>query len=543
MSASSKSVLLLYADKYYLTNQVFPAGLDLIARHLRRRGHRVVIAYPFLPDRDVAKNIRDAIRRTEPDCVGIAIRNIDTCMSCEEHGNLEGPHYRTFYFLPQIREVVLEVKNTVPHVPVVAGGGAFTMSPVAILTYLGLDYGVVGEGEESLCRFIEAFPDNAKIRQIPNMVYRSEEGYKVNRRQPYRFDRDLSLEDRDDGFNFALQATGVPVQVKRGCHHRCSYCVEPLIEGRRFIFRPVASVINELKTIAGALEPADRVFFVDTEFNVPDLGHGGALVRAILREGLHERFRFVTQLIPTPFDASFAALLAEANFSVVLSCESFSNAVLGNNYIAYGEKDILEAVGLCEKVSMPCAVSLIFGLPGETDQTMLHSFSRMKEYPEAPLRSYEYTVGGRIYAGTPLCQYVEKERPLNNLYGTQSPGYLSPYYYCAPVSPFGLHEHVRQAVPDVLCHRKRYDEGAFEEAAIGYLSDHGLWEDAVKRFSGSDVRVQSGIYDYLFKRLLHVGRQDHARSISRAMLESMMAADGDFDPGQAEVVRFYLSHL
>jgi len=543
MSAPSKSVLLLYADKYYLLNQVFPFGLDLISRHVRRRGHRAVMAHPFLPDRDYKRNIRDAIRRTEPDCVGIGIRNLDTCMSCEQHGDFEGRDYRTFYFLPQIKEVVSEVKKTIPHIPLVVGGGAFTMSPVAILTYLGLDYGVVGEGEEPFCRFIEAFPDKDKISQIPNMVYRCQDGYKVNRRQRYSFDTDLALEHRDEGFDFALQATGVPVQVKRGCHHRCSYCVEPLIEGRRFVFRPIDSVINELNTIADTLEAADRVFFVDTEFNVPDLRHGAALVRALLREGLHERFRFVTQLIPKPFDARFAALLAEANFSVIFSCESFSTAVLGNNHISYGEKDIIRAIEASESAGLHCTVSLIFGLPGEDYKTMDHTLLRMKQYPVCPLRDFEYTIGGRIYAGTPLCEYVERNNPSRDLYGERSPGNLSPYYFCSPASPFDVHEYVREVFSDIVCYHKRYDEGDFEEVAIGYLSDHRLWEDAVERFRGSDVRVQSGIYDYFFKKLLHAGRQQDARSISGAMLENMEGGGDAIDPGQADVVKFYLSHL
>ncbi|MDY6952474.1 MAG: radical SAM protein [Thermodesulfobacteriota bacterium] len=542
MSAYSKSVLLLYADKYYLLNQVFPAGLDLISRYVRRRGHRVVTAHPFLPDRDYKRNIREAIRRTEPDCVGIGIRNLDTCMSCEEHGDYEGRDYRTFYFLPPIRDVVSEIRNTIPEVPLVAGGGAFTMSPVAILTYLGLDYGIVGEGEEPFCQFIEAFPDEEKIRQIPNMVYRCHDGYKVNRRQPYTFDTDLASEDRDDGFDFALQATGVPVQVKRGCHHRCSYCVEPLIEGRQFVFRPIDSVINELKIMA-EVEAADRVFFVDTEFNVPDLRHGTALVKALLREGLHERFRFVTQLIPKPFDASFAALLAEGHFAVVFSCESFSRAVLENNYISYGEKDILGAIEASERAGLHSTVSLIFGLPGEDYQTMDHTLSRMNQYPAGPLREYEYTIGGRIYEGTPLCEYVERNSPSRDLYGKRSQGYVSPYYFCAPESPFRVHEYVRAGSSDMLCYHKRYDEGDFEEVAIGYLSDHQLWGDAVERFRESDMRVQLGIYDYLFKKLLHFGRQDNARDISRAMLEKMSGPGAQIDPGQAEVVKFYLSRL
>lgn len=543
MSANRKNVLLLYVDKYYLLSQVYPFGLNLISNYLRRCGHRVDIACPFLPHGDYKKNLRDAIARTGPDFVGIGIRNLDTCMSCEQYGDFKGDGYQTFYFLPHVKEIVSEIKEAIPHVPIVVGGGAFTVSPIAILKYLGVDYGIIGEGEEPFCRFIEAFPDTERIWHIPGMVYPWQDGYRVNSRQPYRFRPDLALEHREAAFSFAYEATGVPVQVKRGCHHRCSYCVEPLIEGRKFIFRNIDDVIRELKALAHSMEAANRVFFVDTEFNVPDLRHGSELAKAILREGLHERFHFITQLIPRPFDVAFARLLAEAGFSVIFSCESFSNRVLAGNLIAYDERDIIEAMETCEQSSINCTVSLIFGLPGESHETLDHTLSRMRQYPVGPLRNYEYTVGGRIYQGTPLCEYVEKNSLSKNLYGTKSQGYLSPYYFCAPVSPLEVHEYVKNIFPGILCYDKKYDEETRQQLAIGYLSDNGRWDEAVEHFTRSEAAVQAGIYDYLFKKLLDAKRQDDARAISSALLKNIEGGGASLDPGQAEVVRFYLSHL
>ena len=543
MTSSGKKVLLLYADKYYLLHQVYPFGLDLIADYLRRRGHKVEIASPFLPHRDFKKNVREALSRTRPDCVGLGIRNLDTCMSCEQYGDFKGDGYQTFYFLPPVKEIVTEIREAAPHIPVVVGGGAFTVSPVAILKYLGLDYGIVGEGEEPFCRFVEAFPDKERISQIPNMVHPRPEGHQVNHRKPYRFRESSGPDHRDNHFHYALQATGVPVQVKRGCHHRCSYCVEPLIEGRKYSFRDVDEIIEELHVIAHTMEAADRVFFVDTEFNLPDLRHGSQLVRTILREGLHERFRFVTQLIPKPFDLDVAGLLAEAGFSVIFSCESFSDKVLKKNGISYVEKDIIAAIEACEQRRLRSTISLIFGLPGETYDTMDYTLSRMRQYPVGPYRDYEYTVGGRIYQGTPLCEHVEHTAQSNNLYGTKSDGYLMPYYYCAPASPFEVHEYIRKAFPNTLCYDKQYDAATHQQLAIGCLSDHGLWEDAIDRFMESEVAVQASIYDYLFKKLLHAKRQDDARVISSTLLENIERSEGAIDPAQGDVVRFYLNSL
>ncbi len=542
MLTGKKTILLLYADKYYLVNPVYPFGLDIIANHLRNLGHRVEIELPFLPDLDYKKNVSNVISQFRPDFVGLSIRNIDTCMSCEQYGDWRGKDYRTFYFLPQIQEVASQIRRQSPNIPVVVGGGAFTASPQAILECLGLDYGIVGEGEIPFSRFIETFPDKEKISQIPNMVYPCKSGYKVNSQRPYRFESSFWLKQRDRKFNYACRTTGIPVQAKRGCHHKCSYCIEPLIEGREFIFRKIDDVIHELKVIVRGMEEAGTVFFVDTEFNVPNLSYCSDLVRAIVQEGLGDCCRFVTQLIPKPLDENFVELLAEAGFFVVFSCESFSNEVLRKNYIPYRKKDIIEAIEICDRKGLPCTISLIFGLPGETRETMEDTLTNMATYPASPTRKYEYTVGGRVYQGTPLCEYVEKGNQPENLYGTKSDGYLLPYYYCAPLSPFKVRDYVKEKFPDLLCYDNKYEHNNQHGLALCYLCDQALWKDVVQGFGESDVDVQSASYDYLFKQLAQAERTNDARAISTAFLTNL-ENNGPADPGQADVVRFYLGCL
>jgi anaerobic magnesium-protoporphyrin IX monomethyl ester cyclase len=537
-----KSILLFHIDRYYLVNQVYPFGLDLIAAALRTRGHEVEIACAFLPDPNWRKNVWEAISRFRPDVIGMGIRNMDTCMSCEPYGDHEAADYRTFYFLPEIREIASYIRQKAPHVPMVAGGGAFTVAPEAILKYLRLSYGIVGEGEAPFSRFVEAFPDKKKISAIPGMVYVCNGDFKVNPREPFTFDAFCSSGQRDPRFSWAYRATGVPVQVKRGCHHRCSYCVEPLIEGRKFVFRNIGGIIQEMKAMARTMEDAETIFFVDTEFNVPDLRYCTDVVTAILDEGLQDRFRFVTQLIPKPLNSNFVGRLAEARFSVVLSCESFSDDVLKQNCMAYKDEDIVRAIEAFSKAGIHCTVALIFGLPGETSETVAHTLARMKEYPAGPVRIYEYTVGGRIYQGTPLCEYVEREKPTDNLYGTPSGGYLAPYYFCSPYSPFEVEKLVKTAFPGLQCHDNRYDAETHQRLAIGYLCDQRLWDDAVGGFLNAKPSIQLGAYDYLLKQLVRVERWDDAKAISLAFLGNMEKM-GSVDSGQADVARFYLSHL
>jgi hypothetical protein len=279
-----------------------------------------------------------------------------------------------------------------------------------------------------------------------------------------------------------------------------------------------------------------------SKFNIPDLTYCTDLVTAILHEGLEGRFRFVTQLVPKPLNSNFLRLLGEAGFSVVLTSESFSNSVLNQNHMAYKDDDIVQAIEACSKAVVNCTVSLIFGLPGETPETMAHTLARMKEYPVGPMRTYEYTVGGRIYQGTPLCDYVEHEKPTNHLYGTPSGGYLAPYYFCSPYSPFEVERFVRTAFPDLQCHDSRYDAETHQRLAISYLCDQGLWVDAVGCFLTAKPSVQEAAYDYLLKQLVRLERWDDAKTISMAFLDNM-EKQGAADSGQVDVAKFYLSHL
>jgi len=132
------TILLLYTDRYYLIKQVYPFGLDLIADDLRQHGHRVTIEYPFLPDPDPELNLLKILKETRPNVIGLGIRNLDTCLSCEPYGDYVGNDFRTFYFLPEIRRIVDVVKTHSPEIHVIAGGGGFTISPQAMLNDLGL---------------------------------------------------------------------------------------------------------------------------------------------------------------------------------------------------------------------------------------------------------------------------------------------------------------------------------------------------------------------------------------------------------------------
>jgi len=544
MPSKPRRVLLLYTDKYYLVKQVYPYGLDLIANHLRQYGYSVSIEFPFLPDLDPESNLVEILERTNPDLIGLSFRNLDTTMSCEPYGEHEGPGYQTFFFFPELKRFVEILRNLRPDVPIVIGGGAFTISPVPILQMLGIEYGIVGQGEEPLRQLLEAYPDKRELAKIPNVVFKAGNHFHMNPLRSYRFRELGNLRAREKRFNYAYESVGLPIQVKRGCNQNCSYCVEPLIEGRRYIFKDQSDIIAELKKVAEKHGGIRTIFFVDTEFNLPDLDYCSVLVKEIIESGLHKHFRFSSQFLPKPFDHAFAKLLADAGFSIILTCDSFADSVLEKNGASYSQKDIIRTLELCEKCAIDCTLALIFGLPGETYDTVDHTIRQMMSYPPNVLRRYEYTVGGRIYNGTPLCQFVERQGAAHHVYGKKSAGYIEPYYYCSPDRPLELKAYIENILPFPAPYQNKFDETKHQSLAISYLIDQEKWDKATARFCESDLAAQRSIYDYIFRKLADSGKIEAAKVVSEHLLEKMLQSQKITRyRDEIAVVQYYLSLL
>src|SRR4030067_2711342 len=110
---------------------VAPLGLEYISSFLSERGHNVVIYDMNIHEESLSSVIENII----PNCVGISVRNInDSCYATAE------------FFLDKVKALVSEVKKK--GVPVIMGGGGFSVMPHETFIYTGAGAGMRGDGEE-----------------------------------------------------------------------------------------------------------------------------------------------------------------------------------------------------------------------------------------------------------------------------------------------------------------------------------------------------------------------------------------------------------
>ena len=99
----------------------------------------------------------------------------------------------------------------------------------------------------------------------------------------------------------------VSVQTKRGCPFKCTYCIYPHLEGRRYRLRPPELVVEEIEKAATESKLRD-FFFVDSVFNDPR-SHALAICRELGRRRLPVRWSAFCN--PTGFDAELAHAMKE----------------------------------------------------------------------------------------------------------------------------------------------------------------------------------------------------------------------------------------
>ncbi len=140
---------------------------------------------------------------------------------------------------PRAYQIADEYKKM--KVPVVMGGFHVSFFPDEALEHA--DSVVMGEGEGAWDELLEDF-----------LAGRMKERYKSDR--PH----DLAGLPRPRLDLIRRSAYGLPnvMETARGCPHACTYCAVSLFWGRRFRFRPVEEVVDEIKAM-----PPGEVVFVD----------------------------------------------------------------------------------------------------------------------------------------------------------------------------------------------------------------------------------------------------------------------------------------
>ncbi|MFA5257153.1 MAG: lipid biosynthesis B12-binding/radical SAM protein [Opitutales bacterium] len=402
-------ILLVSSNLYTTPDPVFPLGLAYVADSLIQAGHSVF----FVDLLYAAENWHQEASAFHPNLVGISVRNVDeVCMSSK--GTLLGE-------LPALVSLCRNICKG----PIVLGGPAVSLFPGEILRMSGADYAIKGEGEQAfrhICDTLQA----GRSPSAPWLLSREELSDAVNQGSllspaPAGFCTYFDIDIRSKiAPHYLVSSRMLNIQTQRGCPMKCCYCTYPVLEGRNARYKPVETVIEEMRLIQKL--GANYFFIVDGVFNT-SRNRVVELCEAMIRANL--KLRWGCFIKPSNIDPELAALMARAGMChAECGSDSLSDTMLTNYGKQFSFKDIWESSMNLMKADIRICHFIIFGGPGETRETMAETFARSREIPGGIFFS---STGLRVYPNTPLYDTLVKCTPkLANI------SMLEPYYYLSP---------------------------------------------------------------------------------------------------------------
>ena len=402
----NRKLLLVSANRFANPYPVYPIGLSYIYSYLSERLPELEIRIFDCNLYSTEEFIR-YLTSFQPDYTGISFRNVDDVDSYNQNCFIEG-----------YKEIVEIIKTTIK-TRIIIGGSAFSIFPKGLYEIFSPEFGIYGEGEESMYRLIMALEDKGDLDDIEGLVYRKDNKLVMNGRS--HFIKNLDLSFNEGLTDYYWDKSGMMnVQTKRGCPHKCIYCTYPVIEGTKVRTLNPEKIVETLSDLYFN-KNIDYIFFTDSVFNI-NAKFNRELAEKIIQKGL--KIRWGAYFSPHDLDEQTLQLFFTAGLShIEFGTESFSDSTLKKYGKHFTFKDVVEVSDNCNKIGIYHSHFLILGGYGETEESINEGFENSKQLENTVFFPY---IGMRIYPGTKLYQLSLKE-------GVIQPGddLIEPVYYLA----------------------------------------------------------------------------------------------------------------
>jgi radical SAM superfamily enzyme YgiQ (UPF0313 family) len=540
MSASARSaaagspsrVLLVHANPFQRVTPVPAYGLERVRTAAEEAGAEVEILDPYLVSEDPIGLARETAERFRPDLIGLGIRIIDDCIVVDRLDGAEP--IDVSFLLPEIRQLREALAEGAPEATFVAGGAGFSACPQECLEYLDVEYGVVGAGEAAIAALVADMSEG----QTPGLVRKGQANgigaYHLGFAGPTR---------REPLY---APANSFPVRTRIGCAMQCVYCTAANL-GRQHANGGLDVVLDELeRTVAEARERGVGrvpIFFADDEFNLPDERHPISVLEGLRDRGLDRHVTWRAYFNPTPFSPEFADLVRETNGHVSITVDSAADGLLETAQKPFRRRHLDALVALLGEKSVSADLGLIFGLPGETEETIAETIAFVRALPDSI--EVVYSAGARVYPHTPLAQIARREP--ERLVGADDPTFLTPVVYSSPWPPRELARRLDEQLrdlPNVSRVGVAYATGltTLSDAYRAALSQNGRrsWDEILEQAAHDDtqrkpaetiaaclqVALWHGRYDLASAAAARLLREDIPPEMSRAQLRFARLAYG-----------------
>ena len=317
-----------------------PLGLASLAANIEGDHETKII------DLELNPNLSDTLKSFQPDIIGVTF---------------------TTPLINQALDLFQIVKKYSENIWTVAGGPHCSALPESVISSPFVDTVIPGEGEIAFNNFLKS-----PVRGIMG-------------REPLIADLDsINFPDRDlldnQKYVWSVPRKGIQpmatIMTSRGCPFKCIFCSQKVIFGNNVRYRSVPRVIDELKMILDKYHIRHFSFLDDTLGLNHERTFG--LCDAIIREKLNITFEGYTRVnVVTP---DLLKKLKEAGLNrISFGVESGNQHILDAAKKGTTLDQIRKAYEIADEIGLETRLSVIFGLPEETEDTIKNTIKFIKK--------------------------------------------------------------------------------------------------------------------------------------------------------------------
>ncbi len=247
-------------------------------------------------------------------------------------------------------------------VPVMMGGPHVTFMAEEALEHC--DFVLRGEAEESILPFLDALERGSGIEQVPGLSFKVGDSFFHNPDSARCMELDtLPFPDFDLLYGNIKHVR--PMLTSRGCPHNCTFCAVTDIFGRKYRFRSIDNIMEELRTVP----KGELVFFYDDNF-AADRKHTKELLQRMIDEGIRPQWTAQVRADCTK-DIELLELMNESNcYYVYIGMESINPETLKEYRKDITLKEIEKSVRRLHAYDVRVHGMFVMGADSDTTETI-----------------------------------------------------------------------------------------------------------------------------------------------------------------------------
>lgn len=259
------------------------------------------------------------------------------------------------YWYPGVFDIIKEVREHFPGVPVILGGIYATLCYDHAVQSSGADYIISGEGE------IQA------LKLVSQLMGRNPA---TNGNLPKNID-----EYPYPAYDLLTSKAHLAILTSRGCPLGCTYCASRLVAGS-FRQRDPIKVAEEIEFYRRKFGTKNFAFFDDALLLNPER-HIRAILEEVIQRKLDCYFHTPNGLHASQINRSLACLMFRAGFKTIRISLETSNAArqqhIGNKITSEELKEAIENLKAAGYDGKDIGVYVLIGLPGQPMEEMTES--------------------------------------------------------------------------------------------------------------------------------------------------------------------------